>query len=183
MLFNEELYRDDKNLLDFNNGKIVLRNAARAIILNENKILMVFLEKTNEYKFPGGGIEKNETVEEALKREVLEEVGRIVNKIIQKIGTIIEYGIALEEKNNIFKIVSDYYVVSIDNNNEQIEQKLDDYEKELLFKPCWIEIEKAYRANKKIIDDKNDSTLWIKRETRVLEILCENIKSNGARCS
>jgi len=41
----------------------------------------------------------------------------------------------------------------------------------LLFKPCWIEIEKAYKANKKIIDDKCDSTPWIKRETRVLEII------------
>jgi len=42
MLFNEELYRDDKNLLNFSNSKIILRNAVRAIILKENKILKVF---------------------------------------------------------------------------------------------------------------------------------------------
>jgi 8-oxo-dGTP pyrophosphatase MutT (NUDIX family) len=171
MLFNEEIYRNDKDLFNFNESKIILRNAVRAIIIKENNILMVFLEKTNEYKFPGGGIEKNETIEEALKREVLEEAGYKVIEIAKKIGVITEYGIAKEGKNNIFKMISEYYTVNIDNN--QIAQKLDKYEKELLFKPCWIEIEKAYKANKKIIDDKCDSTPWIERETRVLEILTE----------
>jgi len=176
MLFNEELYRDDKNLLNFDKSKIVLRNAVRAIILKENNILMVHLEKTNEYKFPGGGVEKNETVEEALKREVLEETGCNVNKTNEKIGIITEYAIAMENKNNIFKMISEYYSVSIDD--KQFDQKLDDYEKELLFKPCWINIEKAYQANKKLIDNKCDSTPWIKRETRVLEIINEGIKTN-----
>jgi len=43
-------------------------------------------------------------------------------------------------------------------------------------KPCWIEIEKAYKANKIIIENKCDSTPWIKRETRVLEILMKYYK-------
>jgi len=179
MLFNEELYRNDKHLLNINKGKIISRNAVRAIILKENTVLMVFLGKTNEFKFPGGGIEGNETIEEALKREVLEEVGYNVIKIGKKIGIITEYGIALDDKNNIFKMVSEYYIVNIDYN--QINQKLDNYEKELLFKPCWAEIEEAYKTNKVIIDNKCDSTPWIKRETRVLEILNEDIKMNGIR--
>jgi len=179
MLFNEELYRDNKKLLDLKNNKIILRNAVRAIIIKENRILMVFLEKTNEYKFPGGGVERDETVEEALKREVLEEVGCNVNKVLNKIGIITEYGIAMESENNIFKMISEYYSVNIDNNH--FNQKLDDYEKELLFKPCWIEIEKAYRANKKLIDNECYSTPWIKRETRVLEIINKDIKMNGVR--
>jgi ADP-ribose pyrophosphatase YjhB (NUDIX family) len=169
MLFNEELYRDDKNLLDFKNGKIIARNAVRAIILKENKILMVLLEKTNEYKFPGGGVEKNETFEDALKREVLEETGCNVIKIVEKVGIITEYAVAKEDNDKIFKMVSEYYTVNIDN--KQFEQKLDNYEKELLFKPCWTGIEDAYNVNKKIIDTKRSSTPWIKRETRVLEIL------------
>jgi 8-oxo-dGTP pyrophosphatase MutT (NUDIX family) len=136
---------------------------------------MVFLGKTNEYKFPGGGIEESETIEEALKREVLEEVGYNVMKIGEKIGIITEYGIALEDKKNIFKMISEYYAVNIDYN--QIGQKLDNYEKELLFKPCWTKIEEAYKANKIIIDNKCDSTPWIKRETRVLQILNEDIKA------
>jgi 8-oxo-dGTP pyrophosphatase MutT (NUDIX family) len=122
MLFNEELYRNDKELLDFDNSKIILRNAGRAIILRENNILMVVLGKTNEYKFPGGGVEENETIEEALKREVLEETGYNVIRVNEKIGAITEYGIAKEGKNNIFKMISEYYIVNIDNN--QIDKNL-----------------------------------------------------------
>jgi arginine/lysine/ornithine decarboxylase len=80
----------------------------------------------------------------------------------------------MEDKKSVFKMISEYYIVNIDYN--QIEQKLDNYEKELLFKPCWIEIEEAYKVNREIIENKCDSTPWIKRETRVLEILNDNIK-------
>ena len=169
MLFNEVIYRDDERSLNFNNCKIILRNAVRAIIINENKILMVRLGKTKEYKFPGGGIEENETAEEALKREVLEEAGCSVTKIKEKIGVMTEFGIAEEDRNSIFKMVSNYYAVKIDNN--QSDQKLDKYEEKLEFIPCWTGIEKAYKANREIIDNGDASTPWIRRETRVLEIL------------
>ena len=174
MLFNETYYRDDKNLLDFDNGNIILRNAVRAIITNNNKILMVHLEKTNEYKFPGGGIEPNETINEALKREVLEEIGYNVIKIIEKIGIITEFAIAIEGGNNIFKMISEYYSVKIDPN--KLEQKLDEYEKEYEYKPCWIEIEEAYNKNKELIENKKASTPWINRETIVLGILKEKYR-------
>ena len=169
MLFDEVIYRDDKKSLDFDNGKIILRNAVRAVIINENKILMVRLGKTNEYKFPGGGIEENETVEEALAREVLEEAGCNVTKIEDKIGIMTEFGIAEEDENSIFKMISEYYVVKIDDN--QFYQKLDKYEEDLEFIPCWTEIVKAYKTNRAIIDNGYASTPWIRRETRVLEIL------------
>ena len=146
MLFDEIYYRDDKNLLDFNNSQIIFRNAVRAIIIKGNKILMAHLEKTDEYKFPGGGKEENETIEEALIREVLEEVGYNVKKINKKIGTVTEFAIAKEGGNKIFKMVSEYYLVEIDNNS--VEQKLEEYEKELMFKPCWVEIEVAYKINR-----------------------------------
>jgi 8-oxo-dGTP pyrophosphatase MutT (NUDIX family) len=119
-------------------------------------------------------MENNETVEETLKREVFEEVGYNVNKIKEKIGIVTEYSIAKEGKNNIFKMISEYYIVEI--NNKYSEQKLDKYEAELLFKPCWVNIETAYMANKYLIDNKCDLTPWIKRETRVLEIMKENFK-------
>jgi 8-oxo-dGTP pyrophosphatase MutT (NUDIX family) len=173
MLFDEEIYRDDRKLLDFDNSNIIFRKAVRAIIVSNRKILMVLLEKTTEYKFPGGGVEENENAEEALKREVLEEVGYNVIKVVEKIGTVTEYAIAKEGKGYIFKMVSEYYTVHIDNN--QINQTLDDYEKEFLYKPCWTEMETAYYTNRKLIDNKLDSTPWIKRETKVLEIIKDKL--------
>ncbi|MDR2535310.1 MAG: hypothetical protein LBD29_04670 [Treponema sp.] len=77
-------------------------------------------------------------------------------------------------------MVSEYYLAEIDNN--PVEQKLEEYEKELLFKPCWVEIEKAYKANKeKIMDKRKETTEGINRETIVLEILKEKYKARRTR--
>jgi hypothetical protein len=53
---------------------------------------------------------------------------------------------------------------------------LEDYEKELLFKPCWIEIETAYKTNMERIKNKDETTPGIIRETKVLEIIKEIYK-------
>jgi 8-oxo-dGTP pyrophosphatase MutT (NUDIX family) len=173
-MFKETIYRRDKELLDLNNSNIIFRNAVRAVVINGNAILMAHLEKNNEYKFPGGGKEKNETIEEAIKREVLEEVGYEVEKTNEKIGEIIEYDTAKEGENNIFKMISEYYLVEV--NKIPRKQKLEDYEKELLFKPCWIKIEMAYKTNMERIRNKDETTPGIRRETRVLEIIKEMYK-------
>jgi 8-oxo-dGTP pyrophosphatase MutT (NUDIX family) len=173
MTFEETLYRKDKSLLDLNNCNIIFRNAVRAIIINNGKILMAHLERTDEYKFPGGGKEEYETIEEAIKREVKEEVGYDTINIKEKVGGIIEYDIAKEGGNNIFKMVSEYYIVETDNI--QKEQKLDEYEKELLFTPCWVTMETAYKINKEKIENKKETTTGIRRETRVLEIIKDRL--------
>ena len=174
MVFEEIHYRNNKNLLDLKNGNIIFRNAVRAVIVDKNIILMAHLEKTDEYKFPGGGKEDYETVEEALKREVLEEVGYNAINIKEKIGTITEFAIAKEGGNNIFKMVSEYYLVEVEKI--QLKQNLEEYEKELLFKPCWVEIIKAYRKNYEKIFEKCSTTTGIHRETIALEKLCREYK-------
>ena len=60
--------------IDMNNyteqGTIFNRIAIRGIVIKENQILMV-KSKYGDYKFPGGGIEGNETHEETLIREMV----------------------------------------------------------------------------------------------------------------
>ena len=57
----------------------MIRNRGAAIIVQEGKIALIkrIREEETYYVFPGGGIEEGETPEEAMKREVYEELGYI----------------------------------------------------------------------------------------------------------
>lgn len=46
-----------------------------ALIMHEGKVLMVQNKRHNNWSLPGGGVEKGETLEQAMIREVYEETG------------------------------------------------------------------------------------------------------------
>lgn len=59
------------------------RESCRAIIFNENKMVVMYREKNDRvyYTFPGGGMNVGETKEDCVTREVLEEFGINVKPI------------------------------------------------------------------------------------------------------
>lgn len=59
------------------------RISARAIVIIDGKLIAMYRERDGRvyYTFPGGGKEKGETLEECVKREVLEEFGMVVEPI------------------------------------------------------------------------------------------------------
>ena len=59
----------------------------RAIILHKNKVLVCWSKKGKHYFFPGGHVDFEESAEEALKRELKEELHISVRKL-EFIGTI-----------------------------------------------------------------------------------------------
>ena len=97
------------------NGTIGKRPSSRGIIIKDNKLGMVYSRKYDYYKFPGGGIDNGETNEEALVREVKEEVGLEVIK-----SSIKEYGLAIRKEmgkiEDIFVQENYYYFCEVTDN-------------------------------------------------------------------
>ena len=151
------------------NGKIYYREAVRAVVSDNEKILLIYSEKNGDYKLPGGGVEEGETYTEALIREVEEEAGyRVLVK--EEILKVMEYDEGQFDDCDVFQMLSIYYRCQI---VEERVQNLDTYEMEMGFIPVWINIDDAIEKNKKILE-KQDCPRWTKRETKVLEYIKNN---------
>lgn len=167
MIFNYILGIEEVN----EKSKINHREAVRAVILKGENILLVHTNK-GDFKFPGGGMNKEENHEQTLIREVKEETGYIVRNVKEKIGFFVERNLDQYEKNSIFEMISTYYLCEVDN--DKTAQELDAYEIELGFNPVWVDINKAIHVNEEIIkNDSLDKNNWIYRETKVLKIINE----------
>jgi ADP-ribose pyrophosphatase YjhB (NUDIX family) len=68
-----------------------LRKSARAILLNDQGLMATqYLNTYTFHKLPGGGIDGGESITEALRREIKEEVG-CDSVVGEPIGVVIEY--------------------------------------------------------------------------------------------
>lgn len=155
-------------------GKTDHRAAVRAVVIRKRELLMIYSPVNGDYKFPGGGVEKGENPELALRREIGEECGMNLTRILGNIGSIVEYAIPMKAKFDVFKMTSSYYLCEIDSIVAA--QHLDDYEKDLGFQPVWIDIDTAIQTNKSILRvETKESPQWTTREIFMLEFIRKNL--------
>ena len=162
------LFEIDKKNYD-NDGKAFIRPSARAIIIKDKKIYMVHSLVYDYYKFPGGGIEKDESTIDALIRETKEEAGLIVIK-----DSIKEYGyvhrVQKADEPSYSKFVQDNYYYICDVENKILEQQLDDYENFEKFTLEIVDPKIAININRNKEHGPKDLDM-IEREAKVLELL------------
>lgn len=157
---------EEKGLGEIN--KVFERKAVRAVIMSGHNILLMQSNR-GDYKFPGGGVEANESDTEGLVREIREETGYINCKVKEWIGTVIERRFDEYEMGVVFEMTSDYYIAEL-QNEERVPLQLDDYENILDFKPEWVALDEAILQNERLIQQIVRSS-WLKRETFVLKEL------------
>lgn len=100
--FNKENVSEDEA------KKLRHRRAVRGVVFDsENNVALLHAKNEGYYSIPGGGVDNEETYEEAIVRECKEEVGCDV-EIVKYMGTTLEY----RKRNNLLN-ESWGYVVKI----------------------------------------------------------------------
>ena len=112
-----------------------VREACRAVILNDDNILLCYETNNDIWMIPGGGKEIDETDDECVIREVGEETGNIFKPSM----CVLE----IDEYYGDVKYVSKYYIGTIEGT---INIHLTESEKEGGLVSRWIPIKEAIRV-------------------------------------
>ena len=127
----ETIYNQDY-LKDEDITEVVIRT--KALIINDKNIILG--NENNIYQFPGGHLEENETFEECLKREILEETGiEIDDNEIKEPFMKVTYlnkdwpAIGQNRKSEIY-----YYLIKTSKNPDMSKVKYTEHEKQGNFK-------------------------------------------------
>ena len=148
-----------------------VRNSARSIILRDGKVAMIHSLRDDYYKFPGGGIEKDETPVEAMIRETREEAGLVVRP-----ETVREYGLVHRiqrggvDPNECF--IQDNFYYLCEAEEEIHPPQMEDYEQAAGFTLEFVDVRHAIRTNRESALENRYHTM-LHREARVLELLIE----------
>ncbi len=159
--------------IDINNELVYRRPSARAIILNGNKVGLIYSKRYNYYKFPGGGIEINESNIEALIRETKEEAGlNIIPSTIKEFGLVKRIDDYNKDGYRYFYQENYYYLCDVYPFIEA--QKLDDYESYEGFTFKYVDILEAIETNR-CNSHNNKSKQMLEREAKILELIKKEI--------
>lgn len=151
------------------NGKAFVRPSVRGIIIRDGKVAMVHSLKYDYYKFPGGGIEDGENLEEALLREVAEESGlQVILSSVRDYGLV--HRVQKGQKEAMF--IQDNYYFLCDVETKVGSQQLDDYEAEERFTLEYVDPVHAIHINREVDHGPKDR-IMLEREARVLEMMMQ----------
>lgn len=158
------------------NDNMTIRYGARGIVEGKDgEIAVIYKKNKNEYKLPGGGVDKGEDFKEAFKRECIEEIGCMIENV--------EYLFDIEEDhiNDNFKQISKVYIAKVKEKLES--NNLTEQEKEEGLEYLWLDKKEALEKMKACIENlkgsKYDNVYRTKfvvgRDIRIVERVMEDM--------
>lgn len=151
-------------------GRVYRRHAARGIVLREEKILLLFTERYNDFSLPGGGIDHNEDIHMALKRELEEETGAREVQVRSHYGFIEEYRPHWKPEYDLMHMTSHFFLCDVAPHLCQA--RMESYEISNGMSPVWVSVEQAMNHNREVMLRQEKSMgQSIQRETFMLEMI------------
>ncbi|KYN23659.1 DNA mismatch repair protein MutT [Vibrio cidicii] len=160
--------------IDHLDDKIIFkRNAARAICLDGEDILLLYTERYHDYTIPGGGLDEGEDVIAGMIRELQEETGATNIHNIKPFGIYEEFRPWYKGEANVMHMHSYCYTCNIDR--ELGETRFEQYEINNGMRPTWINIHQAIAHNEQTMAQSSKKGLSIERETFLLRLIAKEL--------
>ncbi|RYX78709.1 NUDIX domain-containing protein [bacterium] len=156
-------HETDPSVVTHDRDTYYVRTAVRAVLRDsEGRIALMYSSRRNYYKLPGGGVDNDEDLEDALRRELLEEVGATVI-INDELGQVVEWR---DYKN--FKQISHAYTATL--KGDSVTPSLTESEIAEGFEVRWIvDLGEAIRlVDVKSGSDDLDVSFMCRRDTAIL---------------
>ena len=153
------------------------RIATRAIVIKDNRILLMFTQRYNDYSLPGGGVDEGESLVDGLIRELAEETGAHSILNVQPFGLYEEF--RPHKSNKIFTDCSIMHMLSYcftcEIDKDLGANRLEEHEINNGMKVCWVNINDAIEHNIKTIKNDKQQGLSIERETYLLKLIKQEL--------
>jgi len=153
------------------------RIATRAIVLKEDKILLLYTERYDDYTLPGGGVDKDEDLITGFKRELSEETGAQNIHNIKEFGLYEEFRPWYKDDFDMMKMQSYCYTCDIDS--QLGDTNFEDYEIKNGMKVVWLPIVEAIKHNEHIIATSDKKGMSVERELFLLKLIEKELIYNG----
>ncbi len=115
-------------------GRIdTVRHACRGIVIKEDKILMCYQQKEDQYIIPGGGVEDDESLVDCCKREIIEETGVVCQ--------VNENFVDIDELFATMNHINHYFICNVLEENRQVHLTKTEQNEGLTF--VWMSIDDA----------------------------------------
>lgn len=155
------------------NLSIVVRRAARGIVVKNQNVLLLYTARYDDYSLPGGGIDKGEDNIAALTRELQEETGASGVRNVKGFARYEEYRPWYKSDAEIMHMISYCYVCDIDD--ELGATSLESYEVGNGMAPKWKNVFDAIAHNESVITNSKKKGLSIERETFLLKLIADEL--------
>jgi ADP-ribose pyrophosphatase YjhB (NUDIX family) len=161
------------SILNLEDQTIFQRRAARAIALDGENILLLYTERYHDYSLPGGGIDREEDIEEGLIRELQEETGAQNIREIKEFGIYEEYRPWYKPEFDVQHMISYCFTCQVDR--ELGETSYEDYEVKNGMKALWVNIHEAIAHNEETIKNSEKKGMSIERENFILKLIVKEV--------